>query len=214
MFQESIAYDAGGWPVSDKPRPSRAELARTQYAARKEAGQCVKCGRPAAADSLWCSRHRGPALEQARAAAKQRRRDRRSHGNCGECGLPKEARKRGRPVVQKTVIPPLPISPHSSHAARVAAATRHQYEAGAATYNGGTRTRYAGRGKRGGIGNAANDELDLGIAAKELEGARQQLLAAHALPAGIEKREQVRAAVGKLQLAQRVIDAVAARRLR
>jgi len=82
--------------------------------------------------------------------------------------------------------------------------------------DGGTRQRYRGRGKRGKPSRAQDASLDLRLATVELEGARQQLAAAYALPkvdknGQVQRREAIKTAIGKLLLVGRLLDDVCMR---
>lgn len=59
---------------------------------------------------------------------------------------------------------------------------------------------------------AAVDESDLKLAARELEGARETLIAAHAIADRRDRGEAIKTAVGKLALSSRAIMIVVARR--
>ena len=147
---------------------SRADREREQYARRKELGQCVRCGDPTVAESLWCAKHLSGALDAAKAAARDRRRRRRARGECGECGLPKDQKRRGRPV-QKTVIPSFP----DLRSDPVSLLRRGTVTEPITEGDGRTRSRFRGSGLRGGANQTASvvDGQELLLARKALDAA-------------------------------------------
>lgn len=198
--------DAEIAPVTGKQRDARRERARKQYEARKLAEQCVKCGSPAAADSLWCEKHGPAVLEAARVNAKRRRARRRAARECVTCGRPRDG--------QKTVVPTLPISHGVVHAqskaARIAAATTTSFESATAASRAGTRTRFHGRARKGPPTSAETDAWDLRTLRAELELAAGAVDASHlpevkALPR-IQRDAVVNEALSHLGLLERQLD--------
>lgn len=236
MFQETIAYDAGGWPVNDPVRPKqtrRKRLAdrrakeRSEYERRKLAEECTRCsvsvrGR----DDQLCPGCREAINVAKRASSSRLAARRRAKKQCARCGRPSPDRyecvrclsKLGRaplPTPDPTLDPAAPISHRAVHAS-ARAELEWKVEG-----DGRRRRRGRGRGSRGHPSRAQEDATDLLGLHMEIERAQVAFAHYHSpevqeLPR-IQRAAALEAALGHLELAERfraVLVDRAKRRLR
>lgn len=196
----------------------RASSQRLRYAERKAGTECTRCSEPHTEDSPYCAAHLASEVERIRKAVAKLRADRRAGRRCIDCNK-RSRRKRCRAChrrkrggvtakVQGVTQPKIPRPTWATDGARnqVRAITEA---------DGRTRNRLVGRSRRGGIGNAANDELDVRLVQRELETAITALAYAHspevkAMPR-IQARDILHAALARLNLAQRLLGEILAR---
>lgn len=145
-------------------QPDNTEI--PAYLARKLAGLCTRCGRPATDDAQLCSPHLEDQRSRARDAMRKRRRERRKNRRCAECGR-KAQRFRCPRCYQKSAGVNKPQDGVNKPAGlwRVEADPRPE-RAGQST------PRYIGRGRRGRLTREQQideDMRDARFAIKELE---------------------------------------------
>jgi hypothetical protein len=181
------------------------------YQERKLSGSCVRCGQPAADDSVFCERHHQRAKRYARKAVRELRQTRRAAGQCAYCGAKSKLRrcpackiKEGRIPVGKTrqgVMKGVVNQPGDGLVWRHGTTSRDA-----------TTLRYHGRAVRGAPPASVTDEADCKQISAEVERARRGLEYAHSAECAelprIQRKEARHAALSRLALAKRYIEEV------
>ena len=86
---------------------ARRDREREQYAARRAAGLCGRCGTPAPSDAAWCDRCARSTAKRSRKKAKnarsrQRYARRRARRLCSDCGAPSQGASRCPPCARRS----------------------------------------------------------------------------------------------------------------
>lgn len=219
MFSYSQRDENAGDAV-DVRDPSPLPL----YWQRKESGLCVRCGEPAAPDSLLCAPHWEDAKERAARSAKVTREARRAKKRCAYCNRKSETRRcracsiahGKRPAAasptqqgvntQRTGVDKSRRRPPAHfHTEGINGKSSWSWRTEA---DGRRRKRGNGRGHRGAPSRAETDAFDARVGETEWNLALADLALYHseanqALPP-IQRAAALRSAIGHLELAGRI----------
>lgn len=195
-------------PLTRKQRRAARQAWRREYQAaryqeRLAGPLCMRAGCTSAkADgSAYCA-HCEPEVKERRAANEEARRARfAAKGLCPYCRLPKQRNT----MVQLAAHPV--ATPARWHTDGKRNVVRQVTEG-----DGRTRNRSSGRGKRGGMGNAANDELDAKLARAEFDRFEQAIAILHSPEVQalgrLERDSAARAALAHLDLHDRLVEQI------
>lgn len=186
---------------------------RADYQARKESGRCIerRCAADAADGCLRCARHDATHRLRQRLARRQERRSLAAAGRCIVCRQPSATYRHPACMVKQGLARPRPTT-------SVTVSVVDQGDGVWRMEPGTNWKRYRGRARQGSPAAVVLDDQDLAQATRELARAKDALAYARSAEVramgSIQRREVMRAALGRLEIVQRWLGEVIARHLR